>query len=66
MEIPWERFERPIKLLSLLMDEINQGSPNLRGGQSRGWAIFHWICERYDVPKNVSDAVLFGYLHWMS
>lgn len=60
-----DKFERAIKLLTLTMEEIEAGSPNLKGGQSRGWEIFRWICERYDIPQNVYSDVLNGFLRWI-
>lgn len=62
----WDVVERAIKLLTLVMEEVEQGSPNLIGGQSKGWAIFHWLCKRYDVPERISRDVLNGYLRWIT
>jgi hypothetical protein len=62
----WQNFEMAIRTLTLVMQETEQGSPNLvsRGGQSRGWKIFHYICGRYQVPPHISHSVVQGCLRW--
>ena len=62
----WQTFETAICLLTLIMEEIEDGSPNLedRGGQGRGWKIFHYIRERYHVPSYIANDVLLGFLRW--
>jgi len=67
-ETNWYEAQRALKLLTLIMEEIEQGSPNLlnRGGQSRGWKIFHWISRRYSVPACVEKQILNGYVRWMT
>jgi len=62
----YNECEKVIKLLTMVIEEVEQGSLKFKGGQSRGWAVFHWLCNRYDVPKDMSDAIVYGYLRWVS
>ena len=64
----WVIFERAIKIMTLVMQEIEQGCPNWtdRGGQSYGWKVLHWLERRYDVPSYIEQAVVNGYLRWLT
>jgi len=63
----WVIFERAIKTMTLVMQEIEQGCPNWsnRGGQSYGWKVLYWLEKRYNVPYHVQQAVVNGYVRWI-
>lgn len=64
----WKDFERAIKLMTLVAEQIEGGAPNWQdqGGQSYGWRLLHWLECRYDVPNTVVADVVNGYVRWMT
>ena len=59
-----KRMADGIVLMTLCIEEIERGSPRWvkRGGQSHGWKVLEAIVQRYQIPRQLANDIIDGFL----